>query len=336
MPLALSKYALVAGLSACLAGSAAAGEGIAWGTRSALPSQRIAAEPLAVTISGRLNNTIRYTAASFGTGAVGLRNRGEGGIEVSGVVTPIKRALVYWAVVTQGAPTSAVNRIDIKRGSVGATFTTIVGAAVGTGASPCWGGDRTTVYRGNIPLTVATGNGVYIVRLKPGGNGSIAGGSPWASPLPPLPYFEGASIVIVGSGSATVGIYDTGLAGKTFYDGLIYSLNAPASVASATQVLFHNIAADGQIGVERIAYAETSNEFTTLNNRRIAGPGSPATDSDWNGEIAGPLPQLWDNTTHDVTAAAKVAGSLPTVLPFVVNGGDDCVVPVANVVSVRN
>jgi hypothetical protein len=120
-----------------------------------------------------------------------------------------------------------------------------------------------------------------------------------------------------------------------FFDSLSYSLNAPASVANASQVLFHNIGADGQVGVERLAFSDTSGETTTLNGELIAGPGSAATDSDWNGAAGGPLPQLWDDTTHDVTTAAK-AGSSSTVLPFVVRGLDDCLVSVANLISVRN
>lgn len=328
-----SRRALVIALSACLAGSAAAQSGVERLGRPPAPNGLAA--PAAPVNLGRISATLRVNSASLGTGAVGLRNRGDGGIEVSGVTGAIKRALIYWAVITQGAPNSAVNRVDIKRGGTGATFTTVVGTVVGTGGTPCWDGDRITVYRGNIPLSIASGNGLYIIRLKPGANGSTAGGTPWATPRPPLPLFEGASIVLIGTGNATVTVYDSGLAGRMFFGTLSYQLNAPVSVTGALEVLIQNIGADGQIGVALRTDAGTSGEITTLNGRRIAGPASPAADSDWNGSVAGPLPQLWDNTTHDVTAAAQV-GASSLVLPFVVNAPEDCLVPVANVLSIKH
>lgn len=326
-----SKHLSLAALSACLAAPAIAQDNTAWGTRSA-PSINQLAAPAAVN-AGTLNWSIQYASASFGIGGVGLRNRGEGAIQISGVSGPIKQARIYWAVITQGAPTTAVNRIEIKRGATGSTFTTLVGTPIGTGATPCWQGDRTTVYRSVIPLSIATGNGLYIVRLKPGANGSTGGGSPWALPSPPLPLFEGASIVIVGTGTSRVAIYDLGLAGKMFFDQLTYRLNLPVTVVGATEVLFHTIGADGQVGSGVKASASISGEVTTLNGIKIAGPGSPA-PGDWNGIVASPLPQLWDNVTHDVTTAAK-ANAATTLMTFGVTAFNDCVVSVANVMSVR-
>jgi hypothetical protein len=326
-----SKHISIAALSACLAAPAMAQDNTAWGTRSVLPPNQVAA-PAAVN-AGTLNASLQYANASFGTGGVGLRNRGEGAIQISGVSGPIKQAIIYWAVITHGAPTTAVNRIEIKRGSTGSIFATLVGAPIGTGATPCWQGDRTTVYRSAIPLSIATGNGLYIVRLKPGANGSTAGGSPWAVPEPPLPLFEGASIVIVGTGTARVAIYDLGLAGKMFFDQLSYKLNLPVTVVGSSEVLLHTIGADGQIGSGVKATAAIAGEVTTLNGVKIAGPGSPA-PGDWNGSIASPLPQLWDNVTHDVTTAAK-ANAATTQMTFGVKALNDCVVSVANVMSVR-
>jgi hypothetical protein len=179
---------------------------------------------------------------------------------------------------------------------------------------------------------VATGNGQYSIVLRAGANGSTAGQSPWVSAVPPL--FEGASLVLIGTGASTVSVYDVGFGGRMFFDTLSYTLASAPSVANAAEVLFHNIGADGQIGVGVAAIPGTASEITWLNSRRIAGPGSPANDSDWNGGGAGPLPQLWDNTTHNVTAQAR-AGSNPSLLPFIVYAPDDCLVTVANVVSVR-
>ena len=191
---------------------------------------------------------------------------------------------------------------------------------------------RVTVFRGEIPLSLANGNGLYLILLKPGANGSRSGESPWVAS--DLPLFEGVSIVLIGSGNATVTVYDSGLAGKMFFDEFAYKLNSPVSVANAAEVLFHNIGADGQTGVGLDEIAATASEITTLNGRRIAGPGSPAGSGDWNGNVAAPLPQLWDNTTHNVTIEAKAGGS-PLILPFTITAPDDCLVAVANVLSIR-
>jgi len=206
--------------------------------------------PLSATLAaqdiGQINPSFTFTNASFGTGAVGLRNRGEGGIAISGVTTPIKRAFAYWAVVTTGAPTAAASNILLKRGVANGPFTNIVGTPIGTGASPCWRGDRTTVFRATLPLSLANGNGLYLLLLRAGANGSTAGESPWVASVPPL--FEGVSIVLIGTGTSTVSVYDARLAGKMFFDNFAYRLLAPVSVTAATEVLFHDIGADGQSG----------------------------------------------------------------------------------------
>jgi hypothetical protein len=332
MRFALSRSLLATAFSACLIVSAAAQEGkVAAPPGAAGASGRPGANavaPASVAV-GLVNHSIRYTGASFATGAVGLRNRSEGGIEVSGFTGPVKLALLYWAVITNGAPTAAHSNVYFRKS--GGSFVNIAGSQVGVGQSPCWAGNRTTVYRGVVPSSVANGNGHYIILLRAGANGSTAGQSPWVSSVPPL--VEGASLVIIGTGVSTVSVYDVGFAGRMFFDLLTYQLNS-VSVANAVEVLFHNIGADGQIGNGVGAIFEASRETTTLNGRTVAGPDSPANDSDWNGAVAGPLPQLWDNSTHWVTTQAR-AGATPTRLPFVVNAPDDCLVTVANIVSVR-
>ena len=332
MRFAFSMSALAAAFSVCLAASAVAQESQAaaasGGALGKPPAARSNATP-AITNIGAVNATLRYSNASFGTGAVGLRNRGEGGFNVSGVTLPIKSAFLYWAVITQGAPTAAHSNVYLRKTG---SWLNIAGSAIGSGASPCWAGDRTTVYRGVVPISLANGNGHYTILLRLGANADTSGASPWVSSTPPM--VEGASLVIVGTGTATVSIYDVGFAGRMFFDTLTYQLNSAVSVANAVEVLFHNIGADGQIGVGVAASISTSIEPTFLNGRRIAGLSSPANDSDWNGGVAGPLPQLWDNTTHNVTFQAR-AGAAPNVLPFIVAAPDDCLVTVANVVSVR-
>jgi hypothetical protein len=152
-----------------------------------------------------------------------------------------------------------------------------------------------------------------------------------------LPLFEGASIVIVGGGSAQVSIFDSGLSGSTFKAnlGLTYTLTLPTS-ASGTLTLFDNIGADGQQGISRTAVKSAADETTTINSVVIAGPGSNCNDSDWNGGAGNPLPQLWDDTGHDITAATP--NGTTSLRITIKNKGDvppDCLTPVANVIQVQ-
>ncbi len=171
--------------------------------------------------------------------------------------------------------------------------------------------------------------------LLPGASGSTGGEDPWT--LVVYPLFEGASLVIVGTGTATTSIYDKGLAGKTFLagNGLAYTLALPVA-SKGVSALFDNIGADGQTGSSRTSISTLANEVTTLNGVKIAGPGSAANDSDWNGSSGLPLPQLWDDTGHNIIAEA---GAGTTALNFTIrNSGSgyyDCLTPVANVVAVQ-
>lgn len=293
-----------------------------------------------------------YSNAQYATGGVALRNRRTGGIEVSGVLGPVQAAYLYWAVITSQGTAAAGKSIRLTRTYPGpAAFDVLNGTEVteiGTGPSPCWGlgGGVSTpptirVYRAIVPPSVATGNGSYTVFL-PGATGLTGGEDPWAGP-DVFPLFEGASLVIVGTGVSTVALYDNkdpsdpkqGISGKTFNadPGISYKLVLPVPV-SGGPVLFDTIAADGQRGKSRADIGPVSREVTTINGIKIAGPGSPANDSDWNGNAGLPLPQLWDDTGHDITAAAKASTTQLNVSISAAPGIDnDCVTPVANVVS---
>jgi hypothetical protein len=270
-----------------------------------------------------------------------LRNRSTGSISISGAKTPIKGAFIYWAVITSGAALTADKSIMVQRlfPTPASAVTTIAGSVVGTGPTPCWfTADTITVFKGSIPLTVATGNGLYKVTLLSGASGSTSGGDPFVG-SPVLPLMEGASIVIVGTGASTakVAIYDTGLSGTTFQGnpGLSYTLTLPATATGALTLL-DNIGADGQQGASRKAVAGVADESTLINGVPVAGPRSIYNDSDWNGSAARPLPQLWDDTGHDITTSTP---SGTTVLNIsIANQGEattDCMSPVANVVLVK-
>jgi hypothetical protein len=284
---------------------------------------------------GRIDPVRVFENASFGTGAVGMRNRREGGIEVSGVTGSVRAGFIYWAVITEGAPEEPVRSVLIRRPNPeSAQFTKITGTPIGDGPTPCWRGNRTTVFKGEIPARLAIGNGYFRIELQLGANGSFDGEDPWVRSDPPL--FEGISIVLIGEGSSTIALYDRNLAGNTFSPNLSYSLNLPRSVAGASRVLLHNIGADGQSGVSTTAFRQAARDVTRVGSSGIAvaGPNSPGNDSGWNGAVAGPLPQLWDNTVHDITGAVREDGTR-RLLPVSVEAPDDCLVPVANLIAIE-
>src|SRR5262249_55089090 len=150
--------------------------------------------------------TQTFLNAQYATGGVGLRNRASGGIEISGLTGAYTANFIYWAVITQGPPPVNVGRIKVQRllpPSPGSAVATVTGAPIGvrTNNVPCeWAavGDRITVYRGSMPATVATGNGTYKVFPIVGAPGNTGGEDPWVVANAPL--FEGASIVMIGTG----------------------------------------------------------------------------------------------------------------------------------------
>ncbi|MBZ5657887.1 MAG: hypothetical protein LAO56_21715 [Acidobacteriia bacterium] len=276
-----------------------------------------------------------YALAQYGTAGTPLRNRRTGAIRLSGVVPPVQEAYIYWAVITLGPPPAAVGRIQVQRLAPPAPTSanvTLNGVVVGVGVEPCpWAGNRITVYRALIPAAVATGNGTYKITVLAGAVGLAGGENPWAA-AQVLPLWEGASIVMVGTGTQRVSIYDAGLAGNTFNadGGLAYQL--AATVNAGDQLLFDEIGADGQHGQGRIADPAVSAETTVVEGLPIAGPGSDYNDSDWNGGAGLPLPELWDDSGHHF--AAPVSTNFLRV--GITNGAfgfGDCLTPVVNVLQ---
>jgi hypothetical protein len=176
---------------------------------------------------------------------------------------------------------------------------------------------------------MAIGNGAYWVSIP---SGRKDGSDPWLSSLV-YPLAEGASMVIVGTGTYTVGIYDTGFTATTFETTFTYTLNLPGTVT--TDALWDNIGADGQAGGSmtggRADDPETSLETTTINSVQISGAGGLDNDSDWNGSAGLPIPQLWDDTGHDIFSA--VSGN--TTAAFSIFAPGNCLVTVSNVLAVR-
>ncbi len=302
-----------------------------WGTINSPTADAVQSEASLATI--RASSV--FNGAGYGSGGVSLRNRGGGNISVSGVVSPTKAAYLYWAVITQGAAPNVAQSVKIQRLSPGvdSTVATVVGKSLGTADSPCWPGDTIPVFKGTVPLSVADGNGSYQITLLAGASGSTGGEDPWL--VYPLPLFEGASLAIVGKGSGTVAIYDQGLAAHTFISnpGLNYTLTLP-SAAPGNAALFDNVGADGQHGSSRTADQAAGEKDTRINSVYVAGSHSAYSDSDWGGSSGLPLPQLWDDTGHDITSAVP-KGTKTLAVSFSTADYGDCLTTVANIVQIE-
>lgn len=329
----LLALAAVVSITALLAGTnAVAAEQPhvpAWGT-SACPGGANFATPAPISVPPSLVVPL----ADYGTGGVALRNRGAGVIHISGVVPPVSSAWIYWAVISAGPPPAAATGLRLSR-----IFPTPVsgtvklkGVLIGVGAPPCWPGDRISVFRAQIPLAVATGNGEYQVTLLPGAAGTTDGSDPFLAIVDPL--WDGASIIMIGAGAGTVSIYDAGLAGNTFVPSVPFAYTLVLPFAGGASTILDNIGADGQhsIGPSRTPNVLETDETTAINGFPIAGWGSPYLDSDWNGSSGLPVPELWDDTGHDITDAAKGMAALNVVIFNIGAGASDCLATVANVV----
>ena len=298
--------------------------------------------------------------SNFATGGVGLRNQITGGVVINGVVGSVQAAYLYWAVIANGTLPAFSKALLIRRlSNPPGDYVTVFGTEVGSGLSPCWGGGPIKVFRAPVPLNVATGNGFYQVRILPPGAGATTGGDPWKSPVV-YPLWEGASLVIIGTGSEpntfgppVVTLFDNGLSGNTFASfpgptpGIKYTLVVPGSPRNSEPLTIAFIGADGQNGSVLDIFntrdfkeiLSVSDESTIINQQPVAGPGSPATDSDWNGSSGFPLPQLWDDMRHNNTFQGTsgppfVEGFFNIVVASKSNKlSSDCLTPVANIVS---
>jgi hypothetical protein len=263
---------------------------------------------------------------------VALRNRTYGAIQISGIAPPVKRAYVYWAFLYRSTP-PATQAVGFCSPATGCSPK--VGALLATGADTCWGSSGIAVYRADVTSSVA-GNGLYLISLNSSASASNSGADPWT--FVSFPAAEGASLVVVGTGTKTVSVYDKGLAGATFFGSTSYTLNVPGGVKK-TPVLWDNIGADGQTGSGRLVGFGIAKEKTYINDVQIAGPGvdttaNGVTDSDWDGGVGSPLPQLWDDTGHSLpTTAANIGASALAVRFSSAGASFDCVTPIANVIS---
>jgi hypothetical protein len=284
-----------------------------------------------------------YFNASHASGGCALRNLGACGLNVSGgpgglsgYNGPAQAAKLYWSVLIPPSTTAPPSSVALLIALPNVKVTAVTGVLVATAADPCWGSGGAAIYKGAVPLsglsTPATGN-YSVIPVFPA-PGSTTGGDPWNSPVV-FPAYEGASLVVAGTGTNTVSLYDKGLPGK-FIGNANYTLFVATGTTSFSR--FDNINADGQIGGSITPIAGLTGEDLSLNGVLISGAGAPNPNGDYDGNTGAPLPLLWDDEAHDVTGVpvtdpATSAVDLNVVVIAAVTARNDCLVTVAHVVA---
>jgi hypothetical protein len=278
-----------------------------------------------------------YTGVAHVANGASLRDSGSATIRLRGMPSDAKviAAWLYWDFTSLTSPSYLQRDVIFSKVTHYVNpFVKLYGTQIGTGGDPCWYGGSNFAFRADISKLIS-GNGDYMVTLLPGASSSTNGSDPWSASAPTAgPLAEGASIVAIYTSSiepaGTVLLYDSGLAGDEFSGTLSYDLDAVPTPPGAYTSIFTELGADGQIGNGLTAEPLLADDTTTLGSTLIAGPGSAINDSDWNGTDGVPLNQLWDTHSHDVTGLL-VAG----LNSVTINSGVDCLVPIANVLTVR-
>jgi len=304
--------------------------------------------PFKAVTSPKITPEIRFeifTGAQYAAAGTGLRNRNTGTINISGFVPPLQKAILYWGVLcpsTRACGSSILIRRVAPAPNAGQWFT---GISIGTGSDPCWGSDHAEYYKAELPASYAppTGDGgIYQVAIPLGEQGITDFSDPWASADDTLPQWEGASLVLVGTGTSTVNITDVGLAGTPFVSLPIVPFTYAVTLfgtPSGGPVIWSSINADGQVGASTTAKPNDFDEQVTINGTHVSGPSTGPTtwdsDSDYNGNDASPLPQLWDTRTHNISTVRL--GSPPALRVSVssLSGRPvhDCIETVANIIA---
>jgi hypothetical protein len=317
------------------------------GTTASLPKGQEASRSL--NALSTIGPTFAFTNAAHVAHGCSLRNSGNCVINLRGIPkkSTVKRAFLYWAYTsTTGTATSLERRIIFD----GITF---VGTRIGNGPDACWCGGTNVVYRANVTfipgtfLKLVPGNGAHAVILEPGSTPLRNGANPWDQTICPATtgplagrqgLAEGASLVVVYTNSTETGttlVYD-GMAGTEFISasGLTYGLGSVPTPGTG-RTIFTEVGADGQTGG---GYTSTvTNKNTSINGTLIAGPGASLVggdnDADWNGTDGVPLNQLWDTHSHDVTGHLVAGSNTISIIDH--TGGGDCLIGVANALTVR-
>ncbi len=210
---------------------------------------------------------------------VGLRNRSEGSIAISGVPAgaTITRAVLIWGILYDGpAPSDAItfagNRVSAD---VAATIS----------GTLCWSDDATVGYAADVTDFV-TGNGTYVVSDPPRGITRVDD-----DPAGVLPYTDGATLVVfyVGGGSSSQVLSD-----------FTYNTNTAEPIVRN----FDDIRSQGFDSTLIMAGPDGQSAGEVIN---VTGSGSISLVNTWDGSDpqSGPsfaIGNLWDTDYYDVSS----------------------------------
>lgn len=249
---------------------------------------------VAVGVGGRCN------PCGVATGGVGLRNRSQGTIQLTGLPAGavVTRAVLTWGVLYSGA--TPRDTITFDGTEVGANVAADISGTL------CWGDSSTIGYAADV-TSLVDGNGSYVVSEPVRGITRVD-----SSPFGVLPYTDGASLVVFyvggGANSQVIGdfTYDTNTAG-----GIVRTFSGVSSVGLGGRLTMAG--PDGQNnGGEAFG---------------VTGSGGLALTNTWDGSVLqdGPsfsIGNLWDNDTYDVSS---VLPSGQSSLEVRHTGGTDCI-----------
>jgi hypothetical protein len=246
---------------------------------------------------------------------VSLRNRGKGTVKVSGIPkgAKVKAAYLFWSVLGGATAPSSFKKGNFKGHS-------ITGTNIGSGGSPCWGTASTGyAYRASVKSWVK-GNGSY--KLKSFASGTKDGRDPFTEASQVLPLAEGASLVVVYKKS---GYPSTRVVISNGYDLL--------NSSTATATLPFGFAASDPVGQVKTTFIGADGQGADEPASTVNGVDVPG--ATWDGGDP-PVPgfsggNLWDTQTIDAVNLVRPGDTSATMT---VSGGPDCLVWVAQVLSI--
>jgi hypothetical protein len=246
-----------------------------------------------------------------------MRNLGKGTITINGIPasSSVQKAFLFWNIISETS----------TNGNTRGTFngTPIIGTMVQKTDSPCWSNGYSRTYRADVTSLVNATNRDY--SLTGFASGITDGTDPWSSVVAPLN--EGASLVIIYNQSRYP------LTTVLIYNGAVMKIKTfpsyPSYLAYTTFIV-----ADGQTDWTKIGgffngYLQSKADFDGTDPK--FGGGSYLNGNLWDTETASS-----STTAYPGISVGKRIPAYSTSATVKVDGGGDCLVHVAQVLSVSN
>ncbi len=277
--------------------------------------------------AGSLGKLSAWTVrGGYVAGGTAMRNLGRGNITIQGIPSGavVQKAYLYWNVISTNH--TAANASGVFNGY------NITGSFIAATSSPCWGsGYASRTYRADVTTKVSANNITY--PLTGFASGTTSGQQPDANQTAPL--LEGASLVIIYANFSypitTILLYNGAVRTSTSVGYAETTMSAipayPSYLAYTTYIV-----ADGQ------TYTDVGASFNgSLVTADLDGTDPKITGGRYT------LGNLWDtdnasgaNTAgRGISVGAKIPAN-STSVKVRVDGGTDCLVHVAQVLSVSN